>query len=374
MADHIISLQNVTKEFDTKGGKVTALRDINLDIERGDSYGIIGLSGAGKSTLVRTINLLEQPTEGKVLFDGKVLTGLKSRELNLSRRKISMIFQQFNLLMQRDAIGNICFPMELAGVPKAQAREKAQELLKVVDLEDRAHSYPSQLSGGQKQRVAIARALASDPEVILCDEATSALDPKTTRSILKLLRQINEERGITLVVITHEMEVIKQLCNKVAVIENGEIVERGEVQEIFARPKTKAARKLFFPDGQNREKPSGKTSTRRRVRLAFDESSAYKPIIANMILETGAPVNLFYADLDLLGDEQKGQMVIGLAKDKVLAERQKDYLRREGVPFTEITEDDNDSGLQGEPADDAAADAPENAAASGQSSGKEVKG
>ena len=303
MAEHIIRLQGVTKEFDTKGGKVVALKDINLDIERGDSYGIIGLSGAGKSTLVRTINLLEQPTEGKVIFNGSVLTGLGNKDLNIHRRKISMIFQQFNLLMQRDAIGNILFPMEIAGVPKAQAVEKATELLKVVDLEDRAHSFPSQLSGGQKQRVAIARALASDPEVILCDEATSALDPKTTRSILKLLRQINEERGITLVVITHEMEVIKQFCNKVAVIENGEIVERGDVQEIFAKPKTKAARRLFFPDGKNREKPSGKTSTKNRLRLVFDEANAYKPIIASMILETGAPVNFFYADLDVLGDK-----------------------------------------------------------------------
>ena len=332
----------MTKEFDTKGGKVVALKDINLDIERGDSYGIIGLSGAGKSTLVRTINLLEQPTEGKVLFNGSVLTGLKSKELNLHRRKISMIFQQFNLLMQRDAIGNICFPMEIAGVPKSEAKAKAQELLKVVDLEDRAHSYPSQLSGGQKQRVAIARALASDPEVILCDEATSALDPKTTRSILGLLRKINEERDITLVVITHEMEVIKQLCNKVAVIENGEIVERGEVQEIFARPKTKAARKLFFPDGERREKAKGRTNTKNRVRLVFDEVNAYKPIIANMILETGAPVNFFYADLDVLGDEQKGQMVICLSEDKLTAEKQKEYLKREGVEFTEITEDDDD--------------------------------
>ena len=339
MSDHIISLQGVTKEFDTKSGKVVALKDINLDIERGDSYGIIGLSGAGKSTLVRTINLLEQPTEGKVLFDGKALTGLRSKELNLSRRKISMIFQQFNLLMQRDAIGNICFPLELAGVPKAEARAKAEELLKVVDLEDRAHSYPSQLSGGQKQRVAIARALASEPEVILCDEATSALDPKTTRSILRLLRQINEERGITLVVITHEMEVIKQLCSKVAVIENGEIVERGEVGEVFARPKTKAARKLFFPDSEEKETAEVRTATRNRLRLAFDEDTAYKPIISNMILETGEPVNLLYANMDALLDEQKGQMVICLSDDKDAAEKQKAYLTREGVSFTEIPED-----------------------------------
>ena len=342
MSEHIISLQGVTKEFDTKGGKVVALRDIDLNIEKGDSYGIIGLSGAGKSTLVRTINLLEEPTEGKVLFDGKLLTGLSPKELNLERRRISMIFQQFNLLMQRDATGNICFPLEIAGVPKAEAVEKAKELLKVVDLEERANSYPSQLSGGQKQRVAIARALASDPEVILCDEATSALDPKTTRSILALLRKINEERGITLVVITHEMEVIKQLCNKVAVIENGEIVERGDVQEIFRKPKTKAARKLFFPDGQVTEKPLVRTSTRNRVRLVYDESTAGEPIIANMIMELGAPVNFLYANLDVLGGAQKGQMVICLAEDAATAEKQKEYLRAKGVDFTEIEEDELD--------------------------------
>ena len=339
MADNIISLQGVTKEFDTKGGKVVALKDINLNIERGDSYGIIGLSGAGKSTLVRTINLLEQPTEGKVIFDGSLLTGLASKELNLHRRRISMIFQQFNLLMQRDAIGNICFPMEIAGVPKAEAVKKAQELLKVVDLEERAHSYPSQLSGGQKQRVAIARALASDPEVILCDEATSALDPKTTRSILRLLRQINEERKITLVVITHEMEVIKQLCTKVAVIENGEIVESGDVKEVFAKPKTKAARKLFFPDTEEKETAETRTAVKNRLRLVFNESTAYKPIISNMILETGEPVNLLYANMDALLDEQRGQMVIALSDNREAAERQKAFLIKEGVDFTEIPED-----------------------------------
>ena len=340
MSEAIISLKGVTKEFDTRSGRVVALKDIDLDIEKGDSYGIIGLSGAGKSMLVRTINLLEQPTEGKVLFDGNLLTGLGAKDLNIQRRRISMIFQQFNLLMQRDAIGNICFPLEIAGVPKAEARAKAEELLKVVDLEDRAHSYPSQLSGGQKQRVAIARALASDPEVILCDEATSALDPKTTRSILALLRKINEERGITLVVITHEMEVIKQLCGKVAVIENGEIVERGAVQDIFRKPKTKAAKKLFFPDGEAREKPLTKTSTRNRVRLVFDEATAGEPIIANMIMELGAPVNFLYANLDVLEGSQKGQMVICLAADKETADRQKEYLSGHGVEFTEIDEED----------------------------------
>lgn len=335
MSDNIISLQHVTKEFDTKNGKVVALKDINLNIAAGDSYGIIGLSGAGKSTLVRTINLLETPTEGKVLFDGSNLIGVGNKELNLKRRKISMIFQQFNLLMQRDAIGNVCFPLELAGVSKEEARKKAMELLKVVDLEERAHSYPSQLSGGQKQRVAIARALASDPEVILCDEATSALDPKTTRAILALLKKINEERGITLVVITHEMEVIKQLCKKVAIIESGEIVESGEVKEIFAKPKTQAAKKLFFPDGQ-KEVTEGKTSTQHRLRLVFDGKNAHKPIISRMIMELKAPVNFLYADMDVVGNQQKGTMVICLSDDPETAEKQKEFLIKEDVEFTEF--------------------------------------
>lgn len=335
MSETIISLQDVTKEFDTKSGKVVALKDINLDIKKGDAFGIIGLSGAGKSTLVRTINLLETPTEGKVLFEGDNLIGLSQKDLNTKRRKISMIFQQFNLLMQRDAISNVCFPLELAGVSKKEAEAKAMELLKVVDLEDRAHSYPSQLSGGQKQRVAIARALASDPDVILCDEATSALDPKTTRAILALLKKINEERGITLVVITHEMEVIKQICKNVAIIESGEIVEKGEVKEIFAHPKTQAARKLFFPDGQ-KEVVEGRTSTKNRLRLVFDGKNAHRPIISRMIMELGAPVNFLYADMDVVGDEQRGTMVICLSEDPEIAEKQKAFLVKEDVEFTEM--------------------------------------
>ncbi|MBQ0041620.1 MAG: ATP-binding cassette domain-containing protein [Clostridiales bacterium] len=334
MSDTIISLQGVTKEFETKSGKVVALKDINLDIKAGDAYGIIGLSGAGKSTLVRTINLLETPTEGKVIFDGENLMSLKQSELNQKRHKISMIFQQFNLLMQRDAIGNVCFPLELAGVPKKEAEAKAMELLKVVDLEERAHSYPSQLSGGQKQRVAIARALASDPEVILCDEATSALDPKTTRAILALLKKINEERGITLVVITHEMDVIKQICKDVAIIESGEIVEKGDVQEIFAHPKTPAAKKLFFPDGQ--KELTGKTSTKSRLRLVFDGKDAHKPIISRMIMELKAPVNFLYADMDVVDGVQKGTMVICLSDDPEIAEKQRAFLIKEDVVFTEL--------------------------------------
>ncbi len=334
-------MQGVCKNFDTKGGTIQALKDINLDIEDGDAYGIIGLSGAGKSTLVRCINLLEVPSEGKVLFDGKSLMGLKTKELNLQRRKIAMIFQQFNLLMQRDAIGNVCFPLEIAGVPKAEAREKAMELLKLVGLEERAHSYPSQMSGGQKQRVGIARALASDPKVLLCDEATSALDPKTTRSILALLKNINKELGITLVVITHEMDVIKQVCNKVAIIENGEIVEKGEVQQIFTRPKTQAARKLFFPDGQGKETEL-RVSHTDRVRIVFDGTKTYDPVVSDMIMELKAPVNILYADMDVVDGVQRGQMVICLSDDSAIADRQKAYLTARGVEFTEVREEEEE--------------------------------
>jgi D-methionine transport system ATP-binding protein len=341
LAETLISLQGVCKDFDTKGGVISALKDINLDIEAGDAYGIIGLSGAGKSTLVRCINLLEVPTEGKVVFDGQSLMGLKTSELNLERRKIAMIFQQFNLLMQRDAIGNVCFPLEIAGVPKAEARKRAMELLKMVGLEDRAHSYPSQMSGGQKQRVGIARALASDPKVLLCDEATSALDPKTTRSILALLKNINKELGITLVVITHEMDVIKQVCNKVAIIENGEIVEKGDVQQIFTKPKTTAARKLFFPDGQGKETEL-KVSHTDRVRIVFNGTKTYDPVVSNMILELGAPVNILYAEMDVVDGVQRGQMVICLSDDPAMADKQKAYLTARGVEFTEVSEEDEE--------------------------------
>ena len=334
-------MQGVCKDFDTKGGVISALKDINLDIEAGDAYGIIGLSGAGKSTLVRCINLLEVPTEGKVVFDGQSLMGLKTSELNLQRRKIAMIFQQFNLLMQRDAIGNVCFPLEIAGVPKAEARKRAMELLKMVGLEDRAHSYPSQMSGGQKQRVGIARALASDPKVLLCDEATSALDPKTTRSILALLKNINKELGITLVVITHEMDVIKQVCNKVAIIENGEIVEKGDVQQIFTKPKTTAARKLFFPDGQGKETEL-KVSHTDRVRIVFNGTKTYDPVVSNMILELGAPVNILYAEMDVVDGVQRGQMVICLSDDPAISDKQKAYLTARGVEFTEVSEEDEE--------------------------------
>lgn len=230
---NIISLENVDKEFNTKSGKVTALRNINLEIERGDIHGIIGLSGAGKSTLVRCMNLLEEPTTGNVYFDGKLLSTRRAKELNSKRKDIGMIFQQFNLLMQRDALANVAFPLEISGVSKKDAAVRAGKLLELVGLEDKVHSYPSELSGGQKQRVGIARALATNPKVLLCDEATSALDPESTKVVLKLLKKINKDYGITIVVITHEMEVVRKICNKVSVLDKGEIVKTGFAADVL---------------------------------------------------------------------------------------------------------------------------------------------
>jgi D-methionine transport system ATP-binding protein len=229
----MIKIENVTKIYSNKRGDFLALDDVSLEVEKGDIYGVIGLSGAGKSTLVRCINLLERPTMGKVFIDGEEITAMKKSELRKVRQSLGMIFQDFNLLMQRNVIDNIRFPLEIAGVGKVEAKKRALELLNLVGLEDKSHSYPAQLSGGQKQRVAIARALANNPKVLLCDEATSALDPVTTLSILNLLKSINQKMGVTIVIITHEMKVVETICNKVAVIESANIVKNGLTKDII---------------------------------------------------------------------------------------------------------------------------------------------
>ena len=244
----MIELQHINKTFQTKKSKTQALTDVSLTIEDKEIFGIIGFSGAGKSTLVRCINLLEVPDDGKVIVDGVDLCGLSRKELNEKRRKIGMIFQQFNLLEQRTVAKNVRFPLEVAKVPNSEADKKVEELLKTVGLTDKADVYPSQLSGGQKQRVAIARALATDPDIILCDEATSALDPITTKSVLALLKKLNQELGVTIVVITHEMSVVDQICDRVAVIDSGKIAEVGSVKDIFSNPKTEATEKLLYPE------------------------------------------------------------------------------------------------------------------------------
>ncbi len=330
----ILKLEGLTKTFSTRNGEVQALSDINIDIEEGEIFGIIGMSGAGKSTLVRCINLLEQPTSGNVIFDGKELTVLKKGELNSERRKISMIFQQFNLLMQRTAIRNVCFPLELQGVPRSEAEAKAKELLELVGLAERAGAYPAQLSGGQKQRVAIARALATDPKVLLCDEATSALDPKTTRAILELLKDINKKLGLTIIVITHEMSVVQKICDRVAVIDGGTIAELGKTSEIFAKPKTEATKRLVYPDGQMEENFSGSSL----LRIVFDGPYAYEPIIANMILECGEPVNIIYANMQDVGGQAIGQMIVRLPADEDKTHEMIKYLKNKHVKIEEVRE------------------------------------
>ncbi|EEG93109.1 ABC transporter, ATP-binding protein [Roseburia inulinivorans DSM 16841] len=330
-----------------KGVHVDALKDINLTIGAGDIYGIIGMSGAGKSTLVRCLNFLERPTDGQVLIEGKDLGTLNEKELRKQRSDIAMIFQHFNLLMQKNVIDNICFPLQIQGVKKKEARAKARELLKTVGLEEKEKAYPTQLSGGQKQRVAIARALASNPKILLCDEATSALDPQTTASILELLKSINEQFQITIVIITHQMSVIREICNRVAIIEHGELVENGLVEDIFSHPKSKAARELILRDvPENSGKAEGAVAAQmeriqgdKKLRIVFTENSAFEPVIANMILQFGKPVNILRADTKNVGGVAKGEMILGLPDDRHLQIDMEQYLTEHGLEIEEVTGD-----------------------------------
>ena len=349
----IIEVKNLSKTFVTKEAKVEALKNINFSVEEGDIYGIIGMSGAGKSTLVRCLNYLEVPTEGTVTVEGKELGALAPKELRRLRGSISMIFQGFNLLMQSTVLDNICFPLTLQEnkLSKKEARQKAEKLLEIVGLSEKAKAYPAQLSGGQKQRVAIARALASDPKILLCDEATSALDPQTTQSILQLLRKINEETGITIVIITHQMSVVREICRHVAIVESGEIVEDGLVEDIFTHPKSRAARQLIIegkdPDEWEREQEGRKSSAReklvpeihdtRMVRIVFATNLSYEPVIANMILETGHPVNIMKADTKDVNGVARGEMILGLAGDAAVAAQQVAYLKERGLDVEELT-------------------------------------
>ena len=335
MSEAIIQLRHLSKTFGSGEGTVEALRDVNIDIGKGDIFGIIGLSGAGKSTLVRCINLLEKPTEGEVILNGKSLMAFSERELRKTRQSISMIFQGFNLLMQRTALDNICFPLELQGVSKAEARKKARELLEVVDLPDKADAYPVQLSGGQKQRVAIARALASDPEVLLCDEATSALDPKTTQAILELLKKLNRTLGVTVVVITHEMRVVEQICNRVAILDHGEVQETGLVSDVFSNPRSEAGRRLVLPEGEKIHV----LPQNRLVRLVFNGAATDEPIISTLAIEQGIKLNIIEADTRSIGEKFFGSMVLGLPADETEAARALIYLRElPGVTAEEVTD------------------------------------
>ena len=334
-----ILIQDVSKTFETKDGSVQALNHVSLSIETGDIYGIIGMSGAGKSTLVRCMNFLEVPSEGKVLIDGKSLSEFSPKELRKEREKIGMIFQHFNLLMQKNVLENVCFPLYIQGKKKAEARAKALELLEIVGLADRAKAYPAKLSGGQKQRVAIARALASDPQILLCDEATSALDPQTTSSILELLQDINQKFGITIVIITHQMSVVREICTHVAIMKDGEVKEQGLVEEIFSHPKSQVAKELISKDSGNDVESKKLTQSEIQdgeiVRIVFSENSAFEPVIANLILTFHEPVNILKANTKNVGGVAKGEMILQFMSDSTNVPEMKKFLTERGLEIGE---------------------------------------
>ena len=310
----MIEIQNISKTFSLTDGSVEALKNVSLSIQDGDIYGIIGMSGAGKSTLVRCINMLERPTSGAIIVDGKNLCLLTEKELRQERRNITMIFQSFNLMAQKTCLKNVCFPMELAGIKRNDARKKAVELLDMVGLKDKQAAYPSQLSGGQQQRVAIARALATNPKILLCDEATSALDPKTTNSILELLRRINQTMGITVIIITHQMSVVEAICKHVAILENGTVVENGEVSEVFTNPKTAAAKRLVFPEcNADNILSESQNGNMKFIRVVFNGSDATEtPLIARMATEIGIEANIAYASTRSINGKAYGSMLLSV--------------------------------------------------------------
>ena len=336
----MIELQHIDKIYHTSSGDLHALKDINLTINEGEIFGIIGLSGAGKSTLVRCINMLEKPTSGKVIVDGQEMTALGEEQLRKARQNIGMICQHFNLLSSRTVFGNIAFPLEIQGLDKAAIQKKVEPLLDLVGLKDRADHYPSQLSGGQKQRVGIARALASDPKVLLCDEATSALDPQTTESILNLLRDINKRLHITIVMITHQMNVVKEICDRVAVIENGEIIEQGSMVDIFTNPQ-KATTREFVASIQHNDLPDFvrkldihkdyKAGDKALVSLSFIGDSAGEPIVSVLIKEYDTNVNILTANIENLQDTPFGTLLIEVEGDEDHLKKALDYLHERQV-------------------------------------------
>lgn len=322
----MIEIRNLSKTFKTADGSLDALKDVSLTINDGDIYGVIGMSGAGKSTLVRCINMLERPTEGQILIDGVDMGALSSKQLRDARRNITMIFQGFNLLMQRNCLKNICFPLELEGMKKEDAKKRALELLEIVGLPDKAKAYPAQLSGGQQQRIAIARALATNPKVLLCDEATSALDPNTTHSILNLIRDINKKLGITVIIITHQMSVVEETCNRVAILDNGTVVEQGEVSTVFAHPQSAAAKRLVFPDAS--DEIFAPASDEHRIRVVFNGAFATNtPLITKMAMDEGIAANILAASTRCIGDKVYGNMLLGIPGGDNELERASKYLQ-----------------------------------------------
>ena len=322
----MIEIQHLTKTFTTAGGTTEALKDVSLTIPDGEIYGIIGMSGAGKSTLVRSINMLERPTSGKIVIDGRDMAALSEAELRAARRDITMIFQGFNLLMQRTCQRNVAFPLELAGMKRGDAMKRAAELLELVGLGDKLKNYPSQLSGGQQQRVAIARALATKPKILLCDEATSALDPQSTQSILGLIRDIHDRLGITVIVITHQMSVVEQICTRVAILDSGAVAEEGEVSKVFAAPQSEAAKRLVYPDGY--EQSAMVFDPGSILRVVFNGANAAKtPLIAQMAMDENIAASILSASTRSIGDVAYGNMLLGIPGGPAERERAVQYLK-----------------------------------------------
>ena len=329
----MIRIEGLKKIYGSGQTAVAALGGVSLTVMKGDIHGIIGMSGAGKSTLIRCINRLDTPTEGRILIDGQDILAMSPKELRAMRKRVSMIFQQFNLLMQRTVAKNVRYPLEISGVPKAEANKRVMELLDIVGLTSKAEAYPAQLSGGQKQRVAIARALASNPEVLLCDEATSALDPMTTQSILALLQDINRRLGITVVVNTHEMAVIRQICNRVTIIDGGEIVEEGDVDEVFTHTRSAAGRRLF---GIVSSEPHDEPAFRDAIRVVFDGDSIDAPVLSEAVLKTGLAVNILSADVKQFSGKRYGQMLLEVPDSYEDRGRLLGALRGMGVTVEEV--------------------------------------
>ncbi|MBP8820008.1 MAG: methionine ABC transporter ATP-binding protein [Syntrophomonadaceae bacterium] len=343
----MIQINNLSKIYSGGEQEVMALKDVNLTVNQGEIFGIIGLSGAGKSTLIRCINMLEEPTTGNILINGQDVTLMNNQELRQLRQKIGMIFQHFNLLSSRTVFDNVIFPLEIAGIPEKKARQKVGELLELVGLSDKARVYPEQLSGGQKQRVGIARALANEPFLLLSDEATSALDPQTTRSILKLLKDINRQLGLTILLITHDMNVIKDACDRVAVIDNSRIVEVGDVLSIFSNPGTPTSRS-FINTIINKEIPeeilhrsvadNGSTASR-LIRVSFIGTSAGEPLMSTMLQKYNVKANILYGNIDRVKDTPFGNLTLELIGTLDLINEAMDFLRESGLEI-EVLEND----------------------------------
>ena len=344
----MIRLENVSKTFTDSNKEVHAVNNVSLTINDGDIFGIIGFSGAGKSTLVRCINLLEKPTEGKVFVDDAEITALSGKELRKARKKIGMIFQHFNLMPSRTIFGNVAYPLRGSGLSKEEIKEKVHHLLELVGISEKENAFPSQLSGGQKQRVAIARALANDPSILLCDEATSALDPQTTKSILKLLQQLNQTLGITVVVITHEMAVVKEICNRVAVMDHGDVVEEGEVFHVFASPKEPLTRS-FIKTTSNLQKieeliaaDSPVVATKQGeliVRLSYVEKNTSEPLISTVTQKFGIILNIVFADVEIVQNAPIGGTVAIVSGEGSRIDEALQYLRDKNVGVEVIKDD-----------------------------------